>query len=234
MTGSNTFSNSFSLTDEIANIIRERILKGEYRIGEKIKETQIATELQVSRTPIREAFKLLETEGLIDYVPNRGCFAKGFTKQDIEDIYAVRKALEVLSVEWAVNRITDEEVARLQEQSDLMEFYTSRKESKKVLEINSDFHGIIYNAAGSRFMAQVLRSYKEYIERTRQVIHSEQREYLDEILTEHKAILDAIKDRDLERAKAAMAAVSYTHLTTPEKDISLFHSWQTMSLLKQP
>ena len=189
MTGSNTFSNSFSLTDEIANIIRERILKGEYRIGEKIKETQIATELQVSRTPIREAFKLLETEGLIDYVPNRGCFAKGFTKQDIEDIYAVRKALEVLSVEWAVNRITDEEVARLQEQSDLMEFYTSRKESKKVLEINSDFHGIIYNAAGSRFMAQVLRSYKEYIERTRQVIHSEQREYLDEILTEHKAIL---------------------------------------------
>lgn len=205
MTGSNTFSNSFSLTDEIANIIRERILKGEYRIGEKIKETQIATELQVSRTPIREAFKLLETEGLIDYVPNRGCFAKGFTKQDIEDIYAVRKALEVLSVEWAVNRITDEEVARLQEQSDLMEFYTSRKESKKVLEINSDFHGIIYNAAGSRFMAQVLRSYKEYIERTRQVIHSEQREYLNEILTEHKAILDAIKDRDLERAKAAMA-----------------------------
>ena len=205
MTGSNTFSNSFSLTDEIANIIRERILKGEYRIGEKIKETQIATELQVSRTPIREAFKLLETEGLIDYIPNRGCFAKGFTKQDIEDIYAVRKALEVLSVEWAVNRITDEEVARLQEQSDLMEFYTSRKESKKVLEINSDFHGIIYNAAGSRFMAQVLRSYKEYIERTRQVIHSEQREYLDEILTEHKAILDAIKDRDLERAKAAMA-----------------------------
>lgn len=205
MTGSNTFSNSFSLTDEIANIIRERILKGEYRIGEKIKETQIATELQVSRTPIREAFKLLETEGLIDYVPNRGCFAKGFTKQDIEDIYAVRKALEVLSVEWAVNRITDEEVARLQEQSDLMEFYTSRKESNTVLEINSDFHGIIYNAAGSRFMAQVLRSYKEYIERTRQVIHSEQREYLDEILTEHKAILDAIKDRDLERAKAAMA-----------------------------
>lgn len=206
MMDSNTFSNSFSLTDEIANILRERILRGEYRIGEKIKETQIAEELQVSRTPIREAFKLLETEGLIDYIPNRGCFAKGFTKQDIEDIYAVRKALEVLAVEWAVNRITDEEVAKLQEQSDLMEFYTERKESKKVLEINSDFHAVIYNAAGSRFMAQVLRSYKEYIERTRQVIHAEQKEYLQEILTEHKAILDAVKDRDMARAKAAMAS----------------------------
>ena len=106
MTGSNQFSNTFSLTDEIADIIRDRILKGEYKIGEKIKENQIATELRVSRTPIREAFKQLENEGLIDYIPNRGCFAKGFTKQDIEDIYAVRKALEVLSVEWAVNRLS--------------------------------------------------------------------------------------------------------------------------------
>ena len=101
MTGSNQFSNTFSLTDEIADIIRDRILKGEYKIGEKIKENQIATELRVSRTPIREAFKQLENEGLIDYIPNRGCFAKGFTKQDIEDIYAVRKALEVLSVEFS-------------------------------------------------------------------------------------------------------------------------------------
>lgn len=139
MTGSNQFSNTFSLTDEIADIIRDRILKGEYKIGEKIKENQIATELRVSRTPIREAFKQLENEGLIDYIPNRGCFAKGFTKQDIEDIYAVRKALEVLSVEWAVNRITPEEISNLQDQSDLMEFYTTRKDGRKVLEINTDF-----------------------------------------------------------------------------------------------
>ena len=66
MTGGNNYSNVFSLTDEIADIIRDRILKGEYKIGEKIKETQIASELKVSRTPIREAFKQLENEGLID------------------------------------------------------------------------------------------------------------------------------------------------------------------------
>ncbi|WP_419024495.1 GntR family transcriptional regulator [Emergencia sp.] len=204
MTGSNQFSNTFSLTDEIADIIRDRILKGEYKIGEKIKENQIATELRVSRTPIREAFKQLENEGLIDYIPNRGCFAKGFTKQDIEDIYAVRKALEVLSVEWAVNRITPEEISNLQDQSDLMEFYTTRKDGRKVLEINTDFHDIIYNATGSRFMAQVLRSYKEYIEQTRKVLFYEQ-EYLDEIFQEHKAILDAIKEGDAAKAKEAMA-----------------------------
>lgn len=204
MTGSNNFSNSFSLTDEIVDIIRERILKGEYKIGEKIKENQIASELRVSRTPIREAFKQLENEGLIDYIPNRGCFAKGFTRQDIEDLYAVRKALEILAVEWAVSRITQDEIEKLQEQSDLMEFYTTRKDGKKVLEINSDFHAVIYNATGSRFMAQVLRSYKEYIEQTRKVIFDE-RDYLEEIFLEHKAVLEAIKAHDVEGAKEAMA-----------------------------
>lgn len=204
MNGNHNFSNGFSLTDEIVDIVRERILKGEYRIGEKIKENQIATELKVSRTPIREAFKQLENEGLIDYIPNRGCFAKGFTRQDIEDIYAVRKALEVLAVEWAVNRIDDEQLAELQRQSDLMEFYTTRKDSKRVLEINADFHDIIYNAAGSRFMAQVLRSYKEYIEQTRKVLYYEQ-DCLTDIFSEHREILEAIKRRDSAGAKAAMA-----------------------------
>ncbi len=203
MSGSSNFSHAFSLTDEIADIIRDRILKGEYRIGEKIKENQIATELKVSRTPIREAFKQLESEGLIDYIPNRGCFAKGFTKRDIEDIYAIRKALEVMAVEWAVERITDEEINQLQEQSDLMEFYVKRRDDQKVMEINTDFHDVIYTAAGSRFMAQVLRSYKEYIRQTRKALFSD-KDSLEEVFNEHREILDAIKHRDAEKAKEAM------------------------------
>ena len=206
---SKEFSNSFSLTDEIADVVRERILKGEYEIGEKIKENQIATELRVSRTPIREAFKILENEGLIDYVPNRGCFAKGFTKQDVEDIYAVREAL---ALNWAVDRITEKEIAALEEQCDLMEFYTKKKDRKKVLEMNSSFHDIIYASARSRFLAQVLRSYKEYIDKTRKSIFYEQ-SYLESILVEHRAILDAIKDRDKERAAAAMTK----HLMSSQK-----------------
>lgn len=209
---SKEFSNSFSLTDEIADVVRERILKGEYEIGEKIKENQIATELRVSRTPIREAFKILENEGLIDYVPNRGCFAKGFTKQDVEDIYAVREALEALAVNWAVDRITEKEIAELEEQCDLMEFYTKKKDRKKVLEMNSSFHDIIYASARSRFLAQVLRSYKEYIDKTRKSIFYEQ-SYLESILVEHRAILDAIKKKDKEGAAAAMTK----HLVSSQK-----------------
>ena len=198
------FSSSFSLTDEIADMVRDRILKGEYEIGEKIKETQIANELRVSRTPIREAFKLLENEGLIDYIPNRGCFAKGFTKQDVDDIYAVREALEKLAVERSVERITPEELKELEEQWDLMEFYSKKKDEKKVLELNSSFHDIIYAAARSRFMAQVLRSYKEYIEKTRKAVLYNQ-SYLEAILKEHRKILDAMKAGNKEEAVEAMS-----------------------------
>lgn len=197
------FSNGFSLTDEIADIIRERILKGEYAIGEKIKENQIATELRVSRTPIREAFKILEDEHLIDYIPNRGCFAKGFTQQDVDDIYAVRKALERIAVERSVGRIKEEDVNRLIEKCELMEFYTKKRDVVKVLEINTEFHDIIYNATGSRFIAQVLRSYKEYIERTRKNFKYVE-DSLEEILEEHRNIAEAIKAENLEEAIKAI------------------------------
>jgi len=116
--------NENTLTNEIADIVRERILKGEYEIGEKIKESSIAQELNVSRTPIREAFRMLEEEGLLDYLPNRGCYAKGFTKRDVSDIYTVREALEEIAMTWACERITDEEIERLEEQCELMDFYT--------------------------------------------------------------------------------------------------------------
>ncbi len=197
------FSPNASLTDEIADIVRERILGGEYEIGEKIKENQIATELNVSRTPIREAFKLLENEGLIDYIPNRGCFAKGFTKRDVEDIYAVRRSLEELAITWAVERISAEEIQALDEQCEMMEFYTEKMDTKKVLELNSGFHDVIYTSSRSRFLAQVLRSYKEYLDKNRKAMFYEQ-SYLESILREHRAILKAIRFRDKKKAIQAM------------------------------
>lgn len=205
MTENRVFSPSSSLTEEIADIVRERILKGEYEIGEKIKENQIAAELRVSRTPIREAFKQLENEGLIDYIPNRGCFAKGFTRRDVEDIYAVRESLEELAVMWAVERISDGEIKELEEQCDMMEFYAHRQDTKKVLELNAGFHDVIYASSRSRFLAQVLRSYKAYLDKTRKSIFYD-REYLESILSEHRLILKAIKERDKQRATEAMKA----------------------------
>lgn len=146
----------------------------------------------------------MENEGLIDYIPNRGCFAKGFTKQDVEDIYAVREALEEMAVRWAVARITEDEIKEMEEQCDLMEFYTRKKDKKKVMEMNTSFHEVIYASAKSRFLAQVLRSYKDYIDKTRKSIFYEQA-YLEAILKEHRAILEGIREKNQEKAVAAMA-----------------------------
>ena len=192
-----------TLTNEIADIVRERILKGEYQIGEKIKESSIAQELNVSRTPIREAFKMLEEEGLLDYLPNRGCYAKGFTKRDVSDIYTVREALEEIAMTWACERITDEEIDKLEEQCELMDFYTKKRDVQKILTMNSSFHDIIYNSTGSRFLAQVLRSYKGYLDKTRKSVFYRE-EFLDSIQEEHKAIFEAVKSRDKEQAVIAI------------------------------
>nr|WP_280634484.1 GntR family transcriptional regulator [Clostridium aminobutyricum] len=188
------------MTDDIVDILRDRILKGEYVIGEKIIENQIAAELCVSRTPIRDAFRQLEYEGLIDYIPHRGSFAKGFTRQDMEDIYSVRKALEQLAVEWAIERIDDAEIEKLQEQMELMEFYTKRKDCEKVMDINVAFHEIIYSAARSRFLAQILKSYQDYVQQARRATVSDE-ENLPVIAAEHKDILQAIMLKDVEEAR---------------------------------
>ena len=193
------YSNNVSLAEEIEDILRQRILKGQYGIGERIKENQVAEELKVSRTPIREALKQLEKEGLIESIPNRGSFAMGFTKQDIQDIYEVRASVELLAIERAVSRISDEELNAMQETYDLMEFYSKKRESRKILELNRMFHGIIYNASKSRFLSQVLKSYQKYVEQTRKVtVYND--DNLDQILKEHGEILEALKNRDLEKA----------------------------------
>ena len=203
MTGRKEGQTENTLTNEIADIVRERILKGEYQIGEKIKESSIASELSVSRTPIREAFKLLEEEGLLDYLPNRGCYAKGFTRRDVSDIYTVREALEELAVTWACERITDKEIEMLGEQCELMEFYTNKRDVNKILAMNSSFHDIIYNSSRSRFLAQVLRSYKGYLDKSRKSVYYDET-FLEDIQREHQVLYEAISKRDTEKAVKAI------------------------------
>ena len=125
-----------SLADEIVNILRVRIITGEYAMGEKLVENKIATELKVSRTPVRDAFKQLTKEKLIEYIPNKGCFARGFSEKDMRDIYAVREAVEQLAVEWAIMNRSEDNLARLREQLEIMNFYTTHDMIEKLLQAN--------------------------------------------------------------------------------------------------
>ncbi len=194
----NALYNNNSLSDMIFAALRDKILTGECTAGEKIKENSIANEFNVSRTPIREAFKQLEQEGLIENITNKGAYVVGFTKQDIEDLYEIRRAVESVAIKWAIERITEDELKKLQEIYDLMEFYTQKKDMSKVMEINTQFHEAIYTATNSRFLSQVLRVYQIYVNKTRKAALKDE-DRLTETLKEHKSILDCFYLHDPEK-----------------------------------
>lgn len=188
-----------SLTSIIFEKIREDILNGMYDPGEKIVEAKLADELGVSRTPVREALKQLELDGLVENIPNRGVIVKGVTSQDIKDIYTIREAIEGIAARWSVERMSQEELDSLKEIYELMEFYTFKKDVDKIFELNTRFHELIYMATNSRFLEHVLRDFQLFIKTTRyESLKSEGR--MEHTLQEHKEILDAFIERDQEKA----------------------------------
>lgn len=192
-----------ALSTDLFSNLRKDILQGKLRQGEKLTEQQICDEYNVSRTPVREAFKQLELEGFIEAIPNRGAFVAGFSSQDIQDMYELRKAYEVLAVKWAIERITKEEFEKLEEAFEFMEFYTQKKDVEKMLNINMNFHELIYKASHNRMLYHVLSSYQIYIKQSKTTRNDVSGTYLEEVLEEHRAIFEAFKNKDAEAGIAA-------------------------------
>lgn len=192
-----------SLTSIIFDKIREEIINGRFEPGEKLVEIKLADELGVSRTPVREALKQLELDGLVDNIPNRGVIVKGISAGDITDILAIRLSIERLVGKWACERITEEEVKNLCEIYDLMEFYTMKKDSDKIFELNTKFHEILYSSAKSRYLESILNDFQLFIKSARSRSLKEPGR-LEIALSEHKKILDSIKSRDIEATENAL------------------------------
>jgi DNA-binding GntR family transcriptional regulator len=204
-----------SLTAIIFERVREDILNGKYANGDKIVEAKLAEELGVSRTPVREALKQLELDGLVESMPNRGVIVKGITDQDIEDIYTIRLAIEAIAARWAVERMDDSEVEQLKEIYDLMEFYTFKEDVEKTFELNTKFHETMYRGTKSRYLEHVLKDFQLFIKSTRnESLKSEGR--IDRALEEHKFILDSFLNRDPERAVDAIV----NHIVNSRNNVS--------------
>ena len=197
-------SGSRSLAEEVTEILRNRILQGEYEIGEKLTESKIASELKVSRTPIRDAFRELEKEQLVEYIPNKGCFARGFSREDMTDIYAVRKAVEQLAIRRVIEHADEQKLAELAEQLDRMRCYTEQGNYEKLLQANEEFHYMIYRMTGSRFIVRIMKTYQEYVHLARRETLKTDGD-LDKIFQEHEALYLAIADRDVDTAVQAVA-----------------------------
>ncbi|MCK5782801.1 MAG: GntR family transcriptional regulator [Flavobacteriales bacterium] len=192
-----------SLTTLIFEKIREDIINDVYKNDEKIIEAKVAEEMGVSRTPVREAIKQLELDGLVENIPNRGVIVKGVTPQDIEDIYTMRLAIEGIAAKWSVERMSEDSLKDLKDIYELMEFYTVKKDIEKIFELNTRFHEVIYKASSSHYLEHVLTDFQQFIKSTRKIsLATEGR--VEEALKEHKKILDAFLAKDIKAATDAL------------------------------
>ena len=209
-------NNSHSLTVKVFEEIEQAILSGVYSVGDQLVESKISVELGVSRTPVREALKQLELDGLVKTIPNRGTFVVGISTEDIIDIYTIRVAVEGISSQWAAERITDEKIKELETIVELQEFYSSKSDVLQLLQLDSKFHEVIYDVSGSRILKHTLASFHSHSKRARESSLLSAGRTI-EAVKEHRLIFEAIAARDAKRAKE----LTETHIINARDNILL-------------
>jgi len=193
-------TDKYSLHGRVFNRLREDILSGVYKPNEELRENTIATELGVSRTPVREAIKQLELEGLVNVIPNKGAYVTGISEKDIHDIYVIRSYLEGLCARWACEKQTDELISQLTEVVELTDFYIAKGNTDQIFELDNKFHELLYNASDSKRLYQLLSDFHHYVKRVRQLSLSEL-ERGKQSNDEHRAIVEAIKSHNGQEAE---------------------------------
>lgn len=191
------------LRDVVFNTLREAILKGDLKPGERLMELQLASKLGVSRTPIREAIRMLEQEGLAVTMPRRGAEVAKMTLKDMEDVLEIREALDELAVRLACTRITEEQLNRLTEVKEEFEMSTRTGNVKKIAEADVSFHDVIYEATGNPKLVSLLNNLREQVYRYRVEYVKNPKNY-PVLIREHEAILQGLRDGNTDLAAAAM------------------------------
>lgn len=193
-------SDKYSLRGRVFQTLREDILQGRYQEKEELKEAAIAEELGVSRTPVREAFRQLELEGLIRIVPNKGAYVTGINSSDVADIYEIRSLLEGLCARWATTRISKERLDEMEEVILLSEFHSAKGHYEQLTELDNRFHELLYDACESKILIHLLRNFHQYVQKQRQQTLSD-KERSKEAVAEHKRIVEAMRDGNAELAE---------------------------------
>lgn len=193
-------TDKYSLRGRVFHKLREDILSGKYEEHEELKEVAIGEELGVSRTPVREAFRQLELEGLIQIIPNKGAYVTGITEKDVKDIYMIRSLLEGLCARWATEHITKEQMEEMEENVYLARFHAEKRHLEQLAELDNRFHDILYEACDSKLLEHQLKDFHQYVLRVRKKTLSNANRG-PKSNEEHEGILEAIKAGDAEKAE---------------------------------
>lgn len=202
------------LREVVFNTLREAILTGELEPGEHLMEVKLANKLGVSRTPIREAIRKLELEGLVVMTPRRSAEVARITKEDLIDVLEVRRVLECLAIELCCKNRTIEEIVLLKENLESFKSCIKENDLTKIAVTDVQFHEIIYKSTANKRLNQILFNLREQMYRYR-LEYIKDRQTRDNLILEHQEIIDSIEERDIERAKKAILL----HIDNQEKTI---------------
>lgn len=183
---------------EIAyEVLKHAIVTGEIPAGERIVETDYAERLHISRTPLREALRKLERDGLVEYVLRRGVVVRAFTIEDVDEIYTIRNALEMLTLPAIIERATPEDIASLRAKLHEMDKVMAMDDIEKLSPMARAFHSAITHISGKNRILRVIESQDEFINRfSAMAIRQEDRRV--QAHEEHHKLVDYIEHRDLE------------------------------------
>ena len=202
------------LRDVVFNTLRKAILKGELKPGERLMEIALADKLGVSRTPIREAMRKLELEGLVVMVPRKGAQVANITEKDLNDVLEVRIALENMAIEKACARMTKEDIEELESAAKDFQKIIASGSLVEMAEADEEFHEKIYRASGNARLMQVLSNLREQIYRYR-IEYLKDEDTRQQLVQEHAMMTRAIRERDVEKAQE----LSFEHLENQRKAI---------------
>ena len=207
--GGKTMGNAKVSSDEVYAVLRRAIVEGAVKPGERLTEERWAGELNVSRTPVREAMAILEAEGLITSIPNRGAVVRTFSKEEVKEIYDLRAVLEGYGARKAAALITDDELSSLRRINESMSksfaktFSSKTEQVRWLVEQNNEFHRVVVGASRSEKLAIALKSISEVplVFRAYFWFGPEQRVLSNHY---HGQIVLALQNRDGERAESVM------------------------------
>ena len=210
-----TIGDYLPLRDVVFNTLRQAILKGELEPGERLMEIQLAGRLGVSRTPVREAIRKLELEGLVVMIPRKGAEVASITEKSLRDVLEVRKALEELAAELACQRMTEEEIVEAEKQLENFKKEVQSNDVTKIAEMDVEFHEMIYMGTKNERLIQMLHNLREQMYRYR-MEYIKDKEKRNTLVEEHIEIINRIKNHDIEAAKEA----SRKHIDNQESAVS--------------
>ena len=195
-----------SMEDEILYRMREAIVSGQIKLGGHLNETDIAKQMAVSRIPVREALRKLEQEGLIVRIPNKGCFVTTFTEQDVKEVFSLRASLESMSFQWAIPKMTPQDIQKLKELVAEQEQAVQRKDYDELSRLDMRFHEYICIKADH---SRLLKAWYEQHAQCQMLLNIRFRllaAYTPEsVLRDHGRILKAIENND------PLAAIELTY-----------------------